>query len=286
MDKEIKIVFFGEDSFSNIVLNSLINSNYLIQFVLTPFYNNNIHKRLEHTCKINKIHFFRESNVNAPSIIKLLKDSAPDFIIIAHFEKLISKEIIDIPKFGCLNLHPSLLPYYRGMSPQHWPIINGDKKTGITVHFIDEGVDTGNIIIQEEIPLNNRMYVSDLQIFWTRIYPEIVCKAIKLVLNGFKGIIQRDDKGSYYPKLKQKDCRIDIYGSVFQAYNLLRGVSFPYHGAFVELNNEIIKIWRAEIMEVRVQGQLGQVIHKGNDVYLTFYDGTLKISKSEIIKIN
>jgi methionyl-tRNA formyltransferase len=110
-----------------------------------------------------------------------MRNINPDLLISAHFQKIINKDIIAIPQLGCLNLHPSLLPFYRGMAPQHWPIINGERKTGITVHFIDEGVDTGNIVLQKEILIDDSMYVSDLQLIWTKEYQTIMCKAVRLI---------------------------------------------------------------------------------------------------------
>jgi len=179
-----KIVFLGEDSFSNIVLNSLINKKYNIPLVLSPLYNNLMHKRLELTAKNYGIEYMRNENINSEFIIDKIKKINPDLIITSHFQKLLKKELINIPSIGCINLHPSLLPYYRGMSPQHWPIINGDSKTGITVHFIDEGIDTGKIIIQREIELTENMYVSDLQAIWTIEYQTIMIDALKKVIES------------------------------------------------------------------------------------------------------
>jgi methionyl-tRNA formyltransferase len=178
----ITIVFFGEDSFSNIVLVSLIKAGYNIPLVISPFYNNDIHKRLERTAIGSNIEYIREKNINSEIVVEKVKKIKPDLLITAHFDKLLKKALIDIPRIGCLNLHPSLLPFYRGRAPQHWPIINGEKKTGITVHFIDEGTDTGNIVLQREIELMENMYVSDLQLIWTREYQTIMCDAVKLVI--------------------------------------------------------------------------------------------------------
>jgi len=177
----LTIVFFGEDSFSNIVLTSLIEAGYNIPLVLSPLYDNNIHKRLESTARNNNIEYMREKEINSEAVSRKIKNIKPDLLVTAHFQKLLKNELINLPSIGCLNLHPSLLPLYRGMSPQHWPIINGDKKTGITVHFIDEGIDTGKIVLQREIELTESMYVSDLQLIWAKEYQTIMCDAIKLV---------------------------------------------------------------------------------------------------------
>ncbi|MDR2423212.1 MAG: methionyl-tRNA formyltransferase, partial [Prevotellaceae bacterium] len=230
MNKNLTIVFFGEDSFSNIVLASLLKAGHEVPLVVSPLYDNDIHKRLETTARHNCSEYLRERNINDISVAEKVKKHKPDLLISAHFEKLLKKDLINIPTLGCLNLHPSLLPHYRGMSPQHWPIINGDRKTGITVHFIDEGADTGNIVMQREIELDEKMYVSDLQAIWAKEYRTLMCEAVKKVMDGYRGEKQDVNAGSYYGKLKPEQCEIHIEKGVRAIYNLIRGVSMPYHG--------------------------------------------------------
>jgi len=279
MDTKTTIVFMGEDAFSNIVLSSLLKEGYNISLVVSPLYDNNIHKRLENTAVSNGIEYVREKDINSQAVIEKIKKKQPDLLIIAHFEKLIKKDIIAIPRMGCLNLHPSLLPYYRGLAPQHWPIINGEKETGITVHFIDDTADTGNIVLQQKIMLNDQMYVSDLQLIWTKMYQTVMCDAVKKVMNGYRGIEQNKANGSYYGRLKPDQCKIDANGSVYKAYNLIRGVSMPYHGAFIEENDSCFIIWRAEVVSKIPLTTIGKIEIKDQKQYLSFHDGTLLIKK-------
>ena len=276
------IVFFGEDLFSDIVLNSLLDKQYSIPLVVSPLYNNLIYKRLQETCRKNNVEYIREQNINSNAVIEKVKEIRPDILITAHFEKLISKELLSIPKLGCLNLHPSILPDYRGMSPQHWPIINGDDKTGITIHFIDEGIDTGNIVLQKEISLNDQMYVYDLQMIWRQIYKTVMCEAVEKVVLGYKGEEQNKREGSYYGKLRPEQCKIDLSGSMFNAYNLIRGVSMPYQGAFIENEQGRIIIWKAEIYCDYPMTPTGIIENRQGNFYLSFNDGTLLIKKHEI----
>jgi methionyl-tRNA formyltransferase len=277
----LKIIFLGEDSFSNIVLTSLIKEGYNIPLILSPLYDNIIHKRLELTAKNNNIEYIREKDINSEAVVRKIKNIKPDLLITAHFQKLLKKELINIPSIGCLNLHPSLLPLYRGMSPQHWPIINGDKKTGITVHFIDEGIDTGKILLQKEIELTDNMYVSDLQLIWTKEYQTIMCDAIKLI-NTLTPLNNIENKaGSYYGKLRLEQCEIKIAKGIRHAYNLIRGVSKPYYGAYLYYENENIIIWRAEIVSDNPETVPGNLTTKKGKQYLSFNDGTLLITKYE-----
>lgn len=281
---KINIVFFGEDSFSAVVLQSLINAGYFVVLVMSPYYENIIHKRLELIATKNNIPYFREKKINSQDVISKLKSANPNFIITAHFSKLLTSEVIRIPKYGCLNLHPSLLPNYRGMAPQHWPIINGDRKTGVTVHFINEEPDKGDIILQEIIEIKPDMYVSDLQLKFLEIYRHIVVDALKFIEANEVQLISQDHlQGSYYGKLKTSDCEINANMTTEEAYALIRAVSKPYHGAFI--GNYII--WRAKRIDFQLEKSFIDqfegigILFTSQGVYLKLKNGILEITKHE-----
>lgn len=232
MDKQkLDVVFLGEDAFSNVVLQSLISAGHHVKLVITPWYDNLVYKKLEHTCAQNNIPFSRNKKINSNETIQQIKEANPDLGVIAHFERLIKQPIIEIPRLGFINLHPSLLPDYRGMAPQHWPIINREKETGITVHYVDETADTGNIILQRHIPLTEEMYVSDLQRIWQKEYQTVMVEAIDKIVHNEPTIEQKHLTGRYYGKLKLEQCTLTPDMHVVEAYSLVRGVSMPYFGA-------------------------------------------------------
>lgn len=282
----LKIVFWGEDAFSNVVLNSLIQAGHDIKMVVSPLYNNLVYKKLEYTCHKYQIPFYRFKDINSREVVDLLNSFEPDICVIAHFQRLIKGELLNIPKKGFINLHPSLLPDYRGMSPQHWPIINGEKESGVTVHYVDSGVDTGDIIIQEKFSLNENDYVSDLQNKWIKIYDHIMIDAINRIMDNSPVIVQRHLAGRYYGKLRSEECIIKKDITIREAYNLIRGVSMPYQGA--QMDNVII--WKAH----PVDKEYNDIIHnseypvgvyinseKGN--FLRLKDGVLIIDKYKIL---
>ena len=273
----MNIVFFGEDSFSDVILNSLIDAGHQVKLVITPYYENLIYKKLEYTCSEKQIRFERCKKINSEETCQLVRDANPDLCVISHFERLIKKDLLKIPKLGFINLHPSLLPEYRGMSPQHWPIINGDKEAGITIHYVDEGTDTGDIILQRRFPLRGNEYVKDLQKMWMREYKTIMVEAIDKILNGDETIKQSHLEGSYYGRLTEEDCQIDINGTVQQAYNLIRGVSMPYHGA--QIGN--IVVWKAHFYEGSDTHSLPIGVHLESPIgnVIKFKDGILFIDK-------
>ena len=280
----MRIIFFGEDSFSATVLYDLITNGYKILSVYCPLYDNIIHARLHKVCNDNSISFKRVKDINAALVEAEIRNLNPDIICVCHFEKIIKKNIIDIPKYGCINLHPSLLPYYRGLSPQHWPIINGNYETGITVHFINESIDTGDIIVQKKIQIHKDEYVSDLQKRMVKIYGPTMIEAICNLQKEKFFFIQGHLKGSYYGKLKVSDCIIDLNSSFYNALNLIRGVSYPYFGARIEN----IIIWRAKIADNNVFSEFsslpnGFISNKSLGNFIKFSDGLIEVEKFNII---
>ena len=275
--KSLRIVFFGEDSFSGVILNSLIRTGHKVKLVITPYYENLIYKKLEHICIEHQIEFARCKKINSEETCKLVEDAQPDLCVISHFERLIKQPLLGIPKMGFINLHPSLLPEYRGMSPQHWPIINGDKEAGITIHYVDEGTDTGNIILQKRFPLKGNEYVKDLQKIWMNFYQSVMIEAIEKIIAKEPTISQEGMSGSYYGRLTEEDCQIDQEGTAQQAYNLVRGVGLPYHGAQI---GKII-IWKAHLDAEKKVADTHKGVHLNtmDGDYIVFKDGLLFIDK-------
>lgn len=223
----LRIVFFGEDSFSDCVLKSLIKKGYDVAAVVTPEYDNLIYKRLEFTSNRHSIPFHRIKKINSEYTKQLIRDINPRMGVICHFERLVSPEILNIPEYGFINLHPSLLPFYRGLTPQHRPIMAGESITGITVHRVNATADTGDIIIQREIELGPDDYVTDLQKKWLAVYPEIVPEAIEHLVSGKPLVSQKGLEGTYFGRITPEEMIININGSVDDAYNLVRALSFP-----------------------------------------------------------
>ena len=252
----LDIVFFGEDSFSDIVLKSLIKAGHHVKMVVTPYYENNIYKRMAVTCERNGIPLLRTRKINSEEVCEAVSSINPDIGVISHFERLIKRQLLDIPQLGFINLHPSLLPDYRGMSPQHWPIINREKETGITIHYVDETADTGDIILQRKIPITENMYVSDLQMRWREEYKTIVVEAIERILASAPVVHQKDLPGRYYGKLTDEQRNINMNGSVYDAYAKVRGLSLPYVGA--KIGNNVIL--RAHIGELSGGGACSKMV--------------------------
>ncbi len=282
----MNLVLFGEDIFTATVFQSLLDSNLNVLLVVCPYYENNHHKQIKSIAERNDIEFIRTNNVNSNLIRNKLVNVNPDLLISIHLRKILSKDIFSTPKLGAINVHPSMLPKYRGLSPQHQAIIHGDSESAVTVHFIEEGIDTGDIIIQKTIEIEKEDYIYDFQLKMLKTYKTIVIEAIKLLLSkDFRPIEQNTTDSSYFGSLKRKDREIDLSKSKIEIQNLIRAVSYPYKGAFYK--NYII--WRATTPEKNSEEQLMKIyskigIHKleKDKIAIRLLDGVLLTDDFEI----
>lgn len=282
----MKIVLFGEDIFTATVFQSLIDNNHQVLMVICPFYKNSNHLKLEYLANNKNINFTRYKNINSMDIRDKLIEVKPDLLISVHLRKILNKDIFEIPILGAINVHPSLLPKYRGLSPQHQAIIHGDLESGVTVHYIDKDIDTGNVIIQSPISIKLQDYISDFQLKMLKVYQSIVISAIELISNTeFSPIAQTRSDASYYNSISLKDREINFLKTKTEALNLIRAVSFPYKGAYT--NN--ITIWRAEVPAYNIEDEaildykkIGTQIINEDLLILRFNDGILTSNDFEI----
>jgi len=240
----MNLVVFGEDIFTATAINSLIANGHRIKLIVSPFYENNWYKTLEEIANKHDILFLREKDVNSLIVENEIKSLNPDLLVSVHLRKILHKQIFSIPQRGAINVHPSLLPKYRGLSPQHQAIIHGDSISGVTIHFIEEDVDTGNIIIQERFSIEQSDYIFDVQLKVLKIYQTIFVKALELLSeDNYSGELQRSDNVSYFGPIKKVDRLIDLNKPKNVIFNLIRALSKPYKGAFIDN----ITFWRAII---------------------------------------
>ena len=276
--KKHGFIFFGEDVFSLTVLESLVTSDTklvpLAVVILTPISASG--QKLVTYCEENKIRLIKLNSLKNDRFIRMCKKLDYDFIISAHFQRIIPSCIFSRAKIAALNLHPSLLPHYRGMSPQHWPIINRDKDTGVSVHLMEDKVDTGRIIEQVVLPISESLYIHQLQKKLLSIYESIMLTSIEKCLAGYEGEEQNDVGAEYYGKIKTSDRTILDCDSVDLAYGKIRAFSLPYAGAI--FGDMIIfkanKISDKEFCSIRSTHGTGWVI-VDEAAYLILKDGGL-----------
>ena len=179
--------------------------------------------------------------------INQIKDLNPDVICVVAYGKILPKEILDIPRLGCINVHGSLLPKYRGAAPIQWAVLNGDKKTGITTMYMDVGMDTGDMILKQEVEIGENETTGELWDRLSKIGGKLLVETLKQIENGTAPRKKQGDDFSVAPMLSKDMAKIDWENKTAQEIkNLVRGLN-PIMGAYTFLNGSKIKFWKVDI---------------------------------------
>ena len=286
-ESEMRVLLIGRDSFGKDCLKALLEQGEDLVGVIT------VPDRAGQAKPNPTKEFGTEAAIPLllPSILKdpkvadWVKSRLPELIVLAFVTDIIPKAIIDIPKYKAINYHPSLLPRYRGGSAINWAIINGEAETGVTIHYIDAGIDTGDIIIQERVPISPEDTVASL--YFKRLYPigvRMLAETVRMIGEGKAPRIKQDNsQASYQPVIQEKHVIIDFGRSVQNVHNLIRG-SNPNPGATTYLRGKKIKIWNAQIIsENFIQsrpGEILQIVPQG--IIIASADGCIIAEKLQI----
>ena len=185
---------------------------------------------------------------NNPEFLEEVKKLNPDLICVVAYGKILPQELLDIPKYGCVNVHGSLLPEYRGAAPIQWAVLNGDKKTGVTTMFMNAGMDTGDMILKEEVEIGEDETTGEL---WDRlkmIGANLLIKTVKEIENGTATRTKQPEEGTMAPMLSKEMAKIDWENKTAQEIkNLVRGLN-PIMGAHTFLDGKKIKFWKVQTL--------------------------------------
>jgi methionyl-tRNA formyltransferase len=241
--KNLKIVFMGTPDFAVTILKSLIENNYNIVGVITApdkpaGRGRKLHESaVKSYAKTQNINILQPTNLKDEDFLKTLKSLDANLQIVVAF-RMLPKVVWEMPKYGTFNLHASLLPNYRGAAPINWVIINGETKTGVSTFFIDEKIDTGEMILQESIEISPEENAGSLHDKLMNLGSKLVLKTVKLIEEGTVTTTPQTNpeniKTAY--KLNKDNCKIDWNDSLNNIYNKIRGLS-PYPGAWCSLMN-------------------------------------------------
>ena len=279
----MKIAFLGSHELGRITLEALVETENKIAAVVTPAIDDEWYSGVEEVAGKYNLSCYQTENINQKRFVNLFRKEDIDLIVSVNFNQILKKEIIEVPQRGCINVHASLLPKYRGRAPLNWAIINGEDKTGVTVHFIDEDIDTGDIILQRKIPINHDDYISDIMTQVKEIYPEIVLDAIDKIKNDAVVPESQKREGFYCPKRSPEDGLIDWSKDSADIYNLIRAVSHPYPGAFTYLEGDKVFIWRAELLPEKKEGSKNNTAKPGEIIDKTEQGYIVKCGQGEIL---
>ena len=251
----LRIVFMGTPDFAAESLKKVYEAGYKIEAVVT-----NVDKPKGRGMKMIPSpvkQFAEEKNLkilqpqkvkNNAEFIEKIKKINPDVICVVAYGKILPKELLEIPKLGCINVHGSLLPKYRGAAPIQWAVLNGDNVTGITTMYMDEGMDTGDMILKEEVEIGENETTGELWDRLAEVGANLLVKTLKLVEEGKAPREKQGEKFTLAPMLDKEIARIDWEKqNAAQIKNLVRGLN-PIMGAYSYLNGKKIKFWKVEII--------------------------------------
>ena len=245
---QLKIVFMGTATFSEAVLKSLIQHDYSsVQVVSQPDRRVGRKKELKMP-EVKVVALEHDIPVFQPQRIKedyqAIIDMQPDLIITAAYGQMIPQEVLDCPRLGCINVHASLLPKYRGGAPVHYAILNGDEKTGVTIMYMVKKMDAGNIIYQKETPISNDETVGELYDRLSTLGAEAIIEALPSIIDGTNASIPQDETlVTYSPVISREQEKIDFDKPAQEVYNKVRGLN-PWPGAYTTYLGKTVKIYQ------------------------------------------
>ncbi len=289
--RDLRIVFMGTPDFAVATLDALINEKFNVVGVVTSAdkpagRGRNLKQSavkqyaLEHHLPI-----FQPLNLKNIDFINELKGLNANLQIIVAF-RMLPKIVWKMPKYGTFNLHASLLPDYRGAAPINWAIINGESKTGVSTFFIDEKIDTGSVILQEEVPIDANETVGELHDKLMLLGSDLVVKTVKQIEKGpVKTFEQPEKEGKLAPKIFNATCKIDWNNSLTNIYNLIRGLN-PYPAAWTILinNNEEINVKIFDVKKETAQHhyKTGTIITSKKEIKVAVKKGFVKIESLQL----
>lgn len=196
----------------------------------------------------HNIPLYKIKNTNTPETVELIKEVQPDVMFVVGWTRLVSAEVLAIPQYGCIGMHASLLPKYRGRAPVNWALINNEKLTGNTMILLDDGVDTGDILLQRTIPITLADTCKTLYDKVAQAGREMIREIVPYLEKGeLPRSPQNHAEATVMPKRTPDDGLIDWEKSSLELYNWVRALTHPYPGAFTFLNNKKLFVWEAGI---------------------------------------
>ena len=208
----------------------------------------------------HELEILQPEKASQPDFLDRLRELNPDLIVVIAFGQILRKEVLDLPKYGCVNVHVSLLPKYRGAAPINWAIINGEEKTGVTTMFMDEGLDTGDIIKTREFSLDDEINAGQLHDIMMEEGADVLSQTVKAIEDGTaERIRQNDDESTYAPMMDRNLGHIDFKKSAVSIQNLVRG-TVPWPGAWCESPYGKIKIWKTRVGQGQTDGEPGTIV--------------------------
>lgn len=281
----MRIIFMGTPEFAVPSLE-LIDKKYEVLSVFTKVDKPNTRgKKINYSpvkeyALQNNLPIHQPENFKNREIIELIKEQNPDLIVVVAYGKILPQEVIDIPKYGVINLHSSLLPKYRGAAPINMALINGDDKSGVSIMYVEEKLDAGAVILQEETEITDEDTFLTLHDRLKTMGAKLLLKAIEKIKNGEVNVkVQDESLVTFVKPFRKEDCKINWNDTSRNIFNHIRGMN-PVPTAFSSVDNKIFKIYSVKIYDkIYKNAQNGEVVEllKGKGVVVKTQDGSIII---------
>lgn len=264
----MKVIFMGTPDFAVGALESIIEAGHQVVLVVTQEDKpKGRGKEIQFTpvkeaALKHGIEVYQPHRVKLEESVAKLREYAADVFVVAAYGQILSKEILDMPKYGCVNIHASLLPKYRGAAPIQWSIIDGEKVTGVTTQMMAEGIDTGDILDTLEVDIADDETGGSLFDKLTEAGSKIILETLEKLENGTATRTPQDDSKSSYAKMLDKKLGdLDFTKPAEEIERLVRGLN-PWPSAYTRYNGKTLKIWKSEVVDKEYSGQCGQIVDR------------------------
>ena len=283
----MKIVFMGTPEFAVPCLQALIDSGHELAGVVTQpdrakgRGNKLTPPPVKALAEQYGIPVFQPEKVKTPEFVETLRGLTPEVIVVVAFGQILSQAILDIPPKGCINVHGSLLPQYRGAGPIQWSIINGDKTTGVTTMYMDKGLDTGDMILKKEFEITEQDTYESLGERMSAVGAEVLIETLRLIKEGTAPRTPQDNElATYAPMLDKNIGRIDWSKPSREIFNLIRG-TYPWPGTYSYYLDKKFKIFSTDIVNEHVPNEeYGKIVELGKDyILVSCSKGFIKIKE-------
>ena len=222
---------------------------------------------------------YQPDTLRGEEFMELLEKLAPELIAVTAYGKILPESVLNFPKYGCINVHGSLLPEYRGAAPMQRAIIDGKSETGVTIMYMAKGLDTGDMLLVEKCPINDTDNFEDIHDRLSEMGAKALVKAARDIEAGRAVRVKQDDAlATYAAKIEKSDCAIDFSRSAKEVHDLIRGLS-PIPLSFTKTpDGKLLKILESRVLDnEKILGKPGEVISLGDDICVACGKGALSI---------
>ncbi len=286
----MKVLFMGTPDFAAVTLEQLISSKHELLGVVTQPDKQKGRKQeltfspVKELAVKHNIPVFQPVKAKDPEFLELVRTMAPQVIVVAAFGQILPKALLDIPPYGCINVHGSLLPKYRGAAPIQYSIIDGEAQTGITIMYMDVGIDTGDIILQAKLPIAENETGGSLFDKMAVLGADLLLEALQQLEEGRAVRIPQDNEKATYVKILSKEMGlIDFRQPAVKLERLIRGLN-PWPSAYTSLSGKTLKLWEADVETLNNPAVLpGEIVEVRKDsLVVATGDGALVVKELQL----